>query len=257
MGAGMAGKARRKRPTRRARAIRRPPQRSLRRRLRRAGLIAVAVLLVGPALLIALYRFVDPPITPLMLIRAGEGYARWHDWVPAAAIAPGLAHAVIAAEDNRFCRHGGFDWQALGTAWRDWRTGGRLRGASTITQQTAKNLFLWPGRDWLRKTLEAWLTWQIELIWPKPRILEVYLNIVEWGPGVYGAEAAAQFHFAQSAARLSRRQAALLATALPDPLTRAAGQPQADHDRRARRIEQRLHEITPWLDCVETTFGER
>ena len=229
----------------------------IRRRLRRGLRIGLIAVLVGPALLIGAFRFIDPPLTPLMVIRSSEGYERWQEWMPAEAISRHLAHAVIAAEDNRFCEHGGLDWQAMGEAWQDWRAGGRLRGASTITMQTAKNLFLWPDRDWLRKALEAWLTLQIELLWPKERILEVYLNIAEWGPGIYGAEAAAQYHFGRSAAALSRGQAALLATALPNPLQRAAGRPSPAHAGRANRIVQRIPAIAPLLACAERTGAGR
>lgn len=161
------------------------------RRLRCLLLTVLAVALVAPAGIIVLYRVINPPITPLMLIRLAEGESISKSWRDLRRISPHLARAVIASEDNRFCEHAGFDLDELAGQVDRWLDGGRPRGASTITMQTAKNLFLWPGRDPLRKVIEAWLTWQIELVWPKSRILEVYLNVVEFGPGIYGAEAAA------------------------------------------------------------------
>jgi monofunctional biosynthetic peptidoglycan transglycosylase len=157
------------------------------RRIRRLVLWALLIALLLPAALLLVFRFVPVPLTPLMVIRLIEGEELHKDWVPLAQIAPALRHAVVAAEDNLFCEHGGFDWTALGEVIDELRAGGRPRGASTITMQTAKNLFLWPDRSLLRKGLEAWLTPQVELIWDKRRILEVYLNIVEMGPGIYGA----------------------------------------------------------------------
>ncbi len=235
----------------------RPAPNRLLRRLRRWLFYLLAGVLVGPAFLILVFRVIDPPVTPLMLIRLIEGHGHDHDWVPADAIAGHLADAVIAAEDNRFCEHGGVDWQAVGEAWRDWQGGERLRGASTITMQTAKNLFLWPDRGWLRKALEAWLTVQIELLWPKQRILEVYLNIAEWGPGIYGAEAAARRHFGREAATLTLGEAGLLATALPNPLGRAAGQPNSAHVRSANRIVRRIASLGPLLACAQEGFARR
>ncbi len=173
-------------------------------RLRHILLRVALVALLAPPLLLLLYRFVPPPITPLMLIRLGEGEGLHKDWRPLEQIAPVLAEAVVAAEDNRFCEHWGFDWPALKGEIAAWRAGEAPRGASTITMQTAKNLFLWPDRSLLRKLLEAPLTPQIELLWPKRRIIEVYLNIVELGPGIYGAEAAAQAYFGKPAADARR-----------------------------------------------------
>lgn len=191
-----------------------------------------------PAALVALYRFVPPPVTPLMLIRAAQGEATDHRWVPLSRISPSLARAVIASEDERFCSHHGFDWDALAESWHAYRAGRRLRGASTISQQTAKNLFLWPGRSLVRKVIEAYLTAQLELLWSKSRILETYLNIVEWGHGVYGAEAAARAHFNKSAAALTPREAALLAAVLPNPRRWSADRPTPYVEERAARIER-------------------
>ena len=191
-------------------------------RLRRVGQIAlygVIGFLIGSIVLVALYRALPPPGTPLMLIRRVEGYGIDQSWRPLGNISPHLIRAAMAGEDARFCRHHGFDWGAIETAWDRYQSGhGRLLGASTISMQTAKNVFLWPGRDWLRKGFEAWFTALIELAWGKRRIIEIYLNVVEWGPGVYGAEAAARHYFHKPADALDRSEAVQLAAALPDPL---------------------------------------
>jgi monofunctional glycosyltransferase len=219
----------------------------LRRLLRMIAILVVA----GPPALILVLRVLPPPVTPLMLIRAAEGHPMRWDWVSYEAIAPELAEAVIAAEDNLFCCNAlGFDFAGLRDQATAWWEGERPRGASTITMQTAKNLFLWPGRDPLRKLLEAWLTPQIALLWPKRRILEVYLNVVEFGPGFYGAEAAAQAFFATSAADLSAREAARLAAVLPNPLEWSAAQPGPYVRQRAAVIERRVEQIRPLLDCT-------
>jgi monofunctional biosynthetic peptidoglycan transglycosylase len=140
-----------------------------------------------------------------------------HDWVAWPEISRHAAVAVIAAEDQHFLEHGGFDFKAIDKAWTDAKRGRRLRGASTISQQVAKNLFLWPDQSWLRKGLEAWFTLWIEWLWPKQRILEVYLNSAEFGRGVWGVEAASRHFFRKPAARLNRHEAALLAAVLPSP----------------------------------------
>ena len=151
------------------------------------------MLLFGPLLPILLFRFVPVPLTPLMVVRLVQGYGLHHEWVPYERIAPALVQAVVASEDNLFCREPlGIDAAALLDQVAIWREGERPRGASTITMQTTRNLLLWPGRDMVRKALEIWLTPQVALLWPKRRILEVYLNSIEFGPGVYGAEAAAR-----------------------------------------------------------------
>ncbi len=182
------------------------------------------VFFIGPVLAVAFYRFVPPPVTYLMVQRAFEGRGFQHKWTPLERISPNLTRAVIAAEDARFCEHLGFDIEAIEDALRANEDGGRLRGGSTISQQTAKNVFLWPQRDWVRKGLEAWFTGLIEIGWGKQRIMEVYLNSVEWAPGVYGAEAGAQRWFGKSARSLTPTEAARMAAILPKPLAwRAAG----------------------------------
>jgi monofunctional biosynthetic peptidoglycan transglycosylase len=188
-------------------------------------LVAVFVF-AGPIVVVAIYRFVPPPMTWLMVQRMFEGHGFDRRWVPLSRISPQLVRSVIGAEDARFCQHHGFDFNAIQKAMAHNETRpGRIRGGSTISQQTAKNVFLWPHRDWVRKGLESWFTVLIEGIWGKPRIMEVYLNSIEWGPGVYGAEAAAQANFHMSAAGLNPAQAARLAAIIPKPLTWKAARP--------------------------------
>jgi monofunctional biosynthetic peptidoglycan transglycosylase len=188
------------------------------RRIGRIALYGAIGFLIASIVLVALYRVLPPPGTPLMLIRRVEGYGIDKSWRRLDDISPHLIRAAMAGEDARFCRHHGFDWGAIETAWDRYQSGhGRLLGASTISMQTAKNVFLWPGRDWLRKGFEAWFTPLIELAWGKRRIMEIYLNVAEWGPGVYGAEAAAQYYFHKPADALNPEEAIRLAAALPDP----------------------------------------
>jgi monofunctional biosynthetic peptidoglycan transglycosylase len=195
------------------------PRLGLLRRIGRIALYSVIGFMIGSIVPVALYRILPPPATPLMLIRRVEGYGIDKSWRRLDDISPHLIRAAMAGEDARFCRHHGFDWGAIATAWDGYQSGhGRLLGASTISMQTAKNVFLWPGRDWLRKGFEAWFTALIELAWGKRPIMEIYLNVVEWGPGVYGAEAAAQYYFHKPAGALNLEEAVRLAAALPDPL---------------------------------------
>ncbi len=190
-------------------------------------LLRAAVLLwLSAALTLAAMRWVDPPTTAVQIERriqatlAGKPYTRRYQFVPLQRIAPDLQHAVIAAEDARFYQHHGFDWQAMEIAAEGDMHGRRLRGGSTLTQQLVKNLLLGAERSYLRKGVEATLVPIAELVLGKRRILELYLNVVEWGPGVYGAEAASRYHFHTSARRLSRTQAAELAAILPAPRRR-------------------------------------
>lgn len=241
---------------------RRPKRRSKRRpgrrrKARRAGTwwgrvakwVLLAVL-IGPALVMLVYRFVPPPVTPLMLIRALQGEEIDYRWTPLEKISPHLAYAVIAAEDNLFCEHWGFDFGELLTNFDEWRDGERPRGASTITMQTVKNILLWPNRQVVRKLIEAWLTPQMELLWSKRRILEVYLNVAELGPGIYGAEAAAERYFHKPAAALTEREAALLAAALPNPRRAAPAHPSAYLSGRVPVIRQRISQLGPMLACA-------
>ena len=225
-------------------------------RLGRALRLGLLVLLFGPPALILCLRALPAPATPLMLIRLAQGYGLDHRWVDYGRIAPALARAVVASEDNMFCRESlGFDADALAGQFATLLQGERPRGASTITMQTAKNLFLWPGRDPVRKLFEAWLTPQIALLWPKRRVIETYLNIVEFGPGIYGAEAAARRLFGRSAAQLSREQAVRLAVILPNPLHWSADHPGPWVRQRTALIERRMRSLGPLLDCLAAPAG--
>ena len=206
-------------------------------------LLAFVVLLLLPVPVILLYRFVPPPVTPLMLIRAAEGEGMHRDWRPIGRISPALPRAVIASEDARFCWHHGFDWIEIDKAYEGWRDGERLRGASTISQQLARNLFLWPGGGYPRKAAEAYITVLLEAMLSKERILELYLNVVEWGPGIYGAEAAARAHFGRHASELTPREAALLAAVLPAPLEWRPEHPTSFLAERAGTILARMPEV--------------
>jgi monofunctional biosynthetic peptidoglycan transglycosylase len=187
-----------------------------------------------------------------MLMRLTEGAGLSKDWVPLEQMAPSLREAVIAAEDNRFCVHRGVDWDEMQAAVGEYWESDRVRGASTITMQTVKNLALWPGRDMIRKGVEIYLAHYVELIWPKQRILEVYLNVAEWGPGLYGAEAASQRYFSKPAARLSPAEAALLAATLPNPRRWRADRPTGYISTRATSIRRRMGQLGPLLDCTRT-----
>jgi len=209
-------------------------RRTLRRRLVRAAALALLGFAGATAFPVLLLRWVAPPTTAFILehrvaaARAGRTpFAEPRRWVPRERIARSAALAVVAAEDQKFPQHHGFDVESVRDAVADRASGRRVRGASTITQQTAKNLFLWPGRSWLRKGLEAWLTVLIEALWPKGRILEVYLNVAEFGDGVYGVDAAARHFFGKPPAALTPREAALLAAVLPGPRRMRPDRPSA------------------------------
>lgn len=213
-------------------------------------LLLILALFWGGGLL--LWRFVDPPATPLMLIRMAErGEAIRYDPQPLSVMPTGLVRAVIASEDSRFCQHHGIDLGAVQDALDDYEETGRLRGASTITMQVARNLFLWPGGGFLRKGLEAPLALALDAFWPKRRIMEVYLGIAEMGPGLFGAEAAAQALFGVPARRLSESQAARLVAVLPNPNRWNAARPTAYIERRAGTIRGRLGQLAPaQLACL-------
>lgn len=207
-----------------------------------AGWIGFSVLLV------LLLRFLDPPVWSWLIQRElfpPDGYPESyvHEWVARERISPSMQLAVIAAEDQRFAQHGGFDFKAIQRALDQSLAGGRLRGASTLTQQTAKNLFLWSGRSWLRKALEAWFALLLELLWDKGRILEVYLNIVEFGPGIYGVEAAGRYYFGTPARQLGPLQAARLAAVLPNPYRYRAQPPSPYVEDRSRWILRQMRQL--------------
>lgn len=198
------------------------------------GFFAVSILLVG------VYRFVPPPFTFTMMGDLIGGHSITKDWTPLSRIDADMPRAAIAGEDSRFCTHHGFDWGAIaGAAVRN-AQGGRIRGGSTISQQTAKNVFLWQGGGYVRKALEAWFTMLIELLWGKKRIMEVYLNVAETGIGTYGAEAGAVRYFNHSADRLSATEAGRIAAVLPLPKKRAAIDPRGFVRRHGNTIASRI-----------------
>ncbi len=203
------------------------------------GWLAVGAVVV-PALLVLLLRWVPPPTSSIMVQRTLVGETVHYRWVPLEAIAPVAALAVVAAEDQKFPHHWGFDVDAIGDALDSSEEGRRLRGASTISQQVVKNLFLWEGRSWFRKGLEAGITVLIELIWPKQRILEVYLNIAEFGHGTWGVQAASRRYFHKDAARLTRAEAARLAAVLPSPRRYSVEAPGPYVRRRQAWIERQM-----------------
>jgi monofunctional biosynthetic peptidoglycan transglycosylase len=227
------------------------PRGPLRAVLRWGGRV-LAVFVAWSVASVLLLRFVDPPLTPLMLLRLGEGLLRgtWvgvrYDWVDLEQVSPHLLAAVLASEDARFFRHHGVDFVELekSRAHNERTAGRRLRGASTITMQCARSTFLWTGRNWLRKGLEVYFTALLELFWSKRRILEVYVNVVEWGDGVYGSQAAAEGAFRVPAAKVTAPQAALLAAVLPSPRRWGAARPTPGVKQRAARIAARAKAVS-------------
>ena len=211
-------------------------------RKRRPLLTLLLILALIPIGGVVLHRFVPPLFTILMVKQAVAGHGMDYRWRSLDHISPRLVEAVIAAEDARFCQHHGFDVEAIQKAMEaneraEQRGSDKRRGASTISQQTAKNVFLWPSRDWVRKGLEVGYTGLIEAVWGKRRIMEMYLNVAEWAPGVYGAEAASQHWFSKSADNLTAREAARLAAILPSPRRYRAADPGPYVRRRASRIQ--------------------
>ncbi len=196
---------------------------------------------------VIIFRWLPVPLTPLMLIRCveqksdGKDMRLKHDWVAFKKISPKLQLAVVCSEDQNYLKHFGFDWGAIEKAMKENEKGGRIRGASTITQQTAKNVFLWPGRSYIRKGFEIWFTLLIEIFWSKERIMEVYLNSIEMGDGIYGAEAASKFWFSKSASALTKDEAAAIASVLPNPLRYKANPPSNYIGKRKAWIKQQMN----------------
>ena len=212
------------------------------------GALAAVVVGLGLAMLL-MFRFVPIPVTPLMAWRAVDGYGWNYQWTPLEAVPEHVPRAVIASEDARYCEHYGVDLSQLRLAVQEWMAGERVRGASTLTMQTTKNVFLWHGRSYLRKALEIPMAPVLERIWGKRRVLEVYLNIAELGPGVYGFGAAAQHHFGKEAGALTPQETALLVAILPSPLSRSAAEPGNYTSRRARQIAADIPVVD--LSCIE------
>ena len=198
---------------------------------------------------VVVYRFVNPPVTWLMIQRGlerkadGKPWKIQKQWKDIDELSSNLKKAAIGGEDANFLTHFGFDVQAIEQAYKKNQAGSRIRGGSTITQQVAKNVFLWPGRSWIRKGFEAYFTVLIEVLWSKERIMEVYLNVIEMGDGIYGAEAASQKYFGRSAENLTRRQAALIVAVLPNPLKWSPADPSRYINRRQNLIQRNMRVV--------------
>lgn len=199
-----------------------------------------------------IYRFVPVPFTPLMVIRLVEQtfdsekkVRLYKDWVPMSEMSKNAPQAVFAAEDQKFLDHKGFDFEAMEKAWENNKKGKRIKGASTITQQTVKNVFLWPSRSYIRKGLEAYFTVLVELLWSKERIMEVYLNVIEMGYGIYGIEAASQAYYNKPAAKLNRNQAAMIAAVLPNPIRWTPAKPTGYIRGRQSWIMRQMNNLEP------------
>ena len=207
-------------------------------------LIAILLTIVSSIAIVVLYKYIPIPRTPLMLQRhINEGVEINYHWTPLEKITPHLPLAVVASEDNLFTTHSGFDFEQIRIAQEEARKGKRLRGASTISQQTAKNVFLWSGRSWVRKGLEAYFTLLIEIIWGKRRIMEVYLNCIEMGDGIYGAAAIARKNFDTTPDKLTRSQCALIAATLPNPRIYSSKRPSKYMLRRQKAILKNMKNI--------------
>lgn len=210
----------------------------------------VAAFFASTILVVVAYKFIPVWFTPLMFIRtaqhvsSGEMPRLHHHWVPIEEITPDMPIAVMASEDQRFLIHHGFDFDAIQKAVeRNMKAGKKKYGASTISQQTAKNVFLWPGRSWLRKGLEMYFTTLIELVWGKERIMEVYLNSIEMGDGIYGVDAVAEHHFGKTASSLSKRDCALIAATLPNPRRFSSKDPSQYMRKRQRQIVKEMKHV--------------
>lgn len=212
----------------------------------------LAFIIAWPIVMTLVYTAVSPPFSNLMILRLFTGNGIHKDWVSLSEMSPQLSNAVITSEDARFCDHNGVDWVEFQGVVDDVFDDdeGPIRGASTISMQTAKNLFLWDGRSFVRKGLEIPIAYWMDLVFSKRRMIEIYLNIVEWAPGVYGAEAASQFHFRKPAAKLTKREAALLAAVLPNPIKRKAGKPSKRVSSIANRIMSRMNGMGSYLACL-------
>jgi len=227
----------------------------LKQRLRKYAILFALLVIAGPPLGLCMFRIIPPPYTPVMVMRSLEGQDIIKDWESLGDISPYLRAAVIASEDNLFCSHNGIDFQSLKHAYWAWRNGKPSGGASTISMQTSKNLFLWLGRNPVRKLIEIYATGWMEILWPKYRIAEVYLNIAEWGPGIFGAEAAAQHYFKKPATELSRVEASRLAAILPNPLKWSPTKYSPNIWHRAKTIRRRMRQLGP--DRFECIGGKR
>jgi monofunctional glycosyltransferase len=201
---------------------------------------------------VMIYRVIDPPFTFIMARDFLQGKDVHHSSPSLADMGRNIQYAVIAAEDAKFCSHYGFDFEAINKALNHNNKGKKLRGGSTISQQVAKNVFLWPYRSWVRKGFETWFTMLIEAMWPKKRIMEVYLGVAEWGNGIYGAQEAAKHHFGRSATNLTRTQAARLASILPSPKKWSAANPGPFMTRKSNRVRRSMNDVeSNFAKCLD------
>jgi monofunctional glycosyltransferase len=225
-------------------------RRSLVRRVFRT-LVLVALIVIAATLgQVLAYRWITPPTSTLMLAQHVTGTAILREWRPLDRISPNLARAVIMSEDAGFCGHRGVDWKELARVYEQSLDGGSTGGGSTLSMQVTKNLFLWPSKSYVRKAIEVPLTLLADRWWGKPRMLEIYLNVAEWGPGIFGAEAAARAYFKKSAAQLNDAEAALLAVALPNPLQRNAANPSPLQRRLAANVQGRMRSGASNVRCL-------
>jgi monofunctional biosynthetic peptidoglycan transglycosylase len=219
------------------------------RQVLRFAVVGVALLLFAPYVLTLVFAMINPPMSFYMVRQAVAGAGARSEWRDLKEISPYLIQQVIVSEDSRFCTHRGVDWMEVKDAVRR-ANGGRPRGASTISMQAAKNMYLWNRPATLRKVFELPLAYYMDAVWGKRRMLEIYLNIAEWGPGIFGAEAAAQHHFRKPASALNRREAAYLAAALPNPISRDAGRPGPRVSALAARLQARAARARDAAACV-------
>lgn len=232
-----------------AKASQKRRSRLLKSKFVRWGLWGCGGLIALPVVLTLLYAFV-PPYSTLMMYRSVTGAPVWREWQPLTNISRDLQYSVVISEDGTFCMNDGVDWTAVQTQVAKLLDGKRPRGASTITMQLAKNLFLWNGRDYVRKGLEVPLALLLDGMLSKRRLLEIYLNVAEWGPGIYGVEAASQTFFGKSSGELTAVEASLLATALPNPIVRNPAKPSSGHRKLAGINRSRVQVAGAMLDCI-------
>jgi monofunctional glycosyltransferase len=230
----------------RKRGMRRKKHPWLRRAFRLISVIAAVIVLS-----IIAFRFINPPITPVMAVEKLRGHTLRHQWLALKDMSPQLPLAAIASEDGRFCAHWGVDWSAVNEAIKEGGGFGAFRGASTIPMQTAKNLYLWSGRSYVRKAIEVPLAYAMSLLWTKARMMEVYLNVAQFGPGIFGVEAASRYYFHKSAADLTRHEAVLLVAALPNPRFRNPARPSRRMLFVTRAVERRLPIMFQRTGCLE------
>jgi monofunctional glycosyltransferase len=230
----------------RKRSMRRKKHPWLRRTFRLISVIAAVIVLS-----IIAFRFINPPITPVMAVEKLRGHTLRHQWLPLKDMSPQLPLAAIASEDGQFCTHWGVDLGAVKDAIKEGGGLGAVRGASTIPMQTAKNLYLWSGRSYVRKAIEVPLAFLMDRLWSKARMMEVYLNVAQFGPGIFGVEAASRYYFHKSAADLTRHEAVLLVAALPNPRFRNPARPSRRMLLVTRAVERRLPIMSQRTGCLE------